>query len=90
MFSADFMNWKIPPAKVPVGFGKGGFFPYGVLGALKGTSTCFYGFVGFDVIATSSEFSSSARVKNNLFDHNLLLLLILSTNYFLFIVFLMC
>ena len=57
---ADVKNWHIPKTDVPLkngtgSYGDGGFLPYGVNGVLSGAATCFYGFVGFDAIATSGE-----------------------------------
>ncbi|XP_048478372.1 cationic amino acid transporter 3 [Plutella xylostella] len=54
-FKVDPANWSIPAEKVPAGFGTGGFFPYGVWGAVKGAALCFYGFVGFDSISFTGE-----------------------------------
>lgn len=53
--SADSSNWSIPLEEVPADNGKGGFFPFGVWGTLRGAAVCFYGFVGFDSVCAAGE-----------------------------------
>ncbi|KDR23201.1 High affinity cationic amino acid transporter 1 [Zootermopsis nevadensis] len=58
-FKADPKNWKIKKEDIDIdkreAAGEGGFFPFGVSGAIKGAATCFFGFVGFDCVATTGE-----------------------------------
>ncbi|XP_045447844.1 cationic amino acid transporter 2-like [Melitaea cinxia] len=58
-FKADTKNWRIPASEVPhsetKNFGTGGFAPYGLAGIIKGAAVCFYGFIGFDCVATAGE-----------------------------------
>ncbi|XP_051163904.1 cationic amino acid transporter 2-like isoform X2 [Leptopilina boulardi] len=56
-FKAKVENWKTEPSctEESCKFGTGGFAPYGIVGIISGAATCFYGFIGFDCVATTGE-----------------------------------
>ncbi|KAL5238965.1 hypothetical protein ACI65C_006375 [Semiaphis heraclei] len=57
LFKVNVYNWSVPKQDIPMNAkgGEGGFMPFGWAGVTAGAAKCFYGFIGFDSIATTGE-----------------------------------
>lgn len=58
-FLANISNWFISKSEIPSGIngGEGGFLPFGWTGVVAGAARCFYGFIGFDSIASTGMYT---------------------------------
>ncbi|KAJ8917726.1 hypothetical protein NQ315_005175 [Exocentrus adspersus] len=60
LWKVNSSNWSRTKEEAG-GYGDGGFAPYGLKGIIKGAARCFYGFIGFDCIATAGEEAKTPR-----------------------------